>query len=284
MDNAFDRRVGITKWILGVFIFLLGVVVLQSFMLLHLMRNRKQNEAPLQQDTPGAWSWFHPFRKSNPVPGDDGMIVRITSNDIHNAHDRINRLFAAMQSQFEHVPMPQPNMGTPTHPTGHARSSNPANDMRRLQEQMDRMVDAMFRDSFMEPSLLGRQLGFGDEGWDRLAVSSSMEMKEKDDAYWVSIALPGMDKSQIHIAVEGRILHIAANQETRKNPSPDSTAPAASPATPSAMSSQHFETRLMLPGPIRPESIQAVYENGVLTVTIPKAVEKESLARKIPVI
>ena len=51
----------------------------------------------------------------------------------------------------------------------------------------------------------------------------------------------------------------------------------------SSIRSGHFETKVMLPGPVDAGAAQASYENNVLTIRIPKHAEEKPLAGYIQV-
>jgi HSP20 family molecular chaperone IbpA len=125
------------------------------------------------------------------------------------------------------------------HPAGHLRA-----DMLRLMDEANQAF-ADF-DSF-----------FGmDDAWSALPASPSMNMRELDDAYELSLAMPDADPESIHVRLDGRLLSVSSHQDTR---------------TPNASSSQHFSSRLLLPGPVEPDALlQITNETGRIRIRIPK--------------
>jgi HSP20 family protein len=87
----------------------------------------------------------------------------------------------------------------------------------------------------------------------------------------VKMDLPGLQKDKINIKIENdQFLKISGSRETEKLEEKNS-----GNATYSRLERQHgaFERTIKLPVAAKSTGTQAKYENGVLTVTIPKAKE-----------
>lgn len=98
-----------------------------------------------------------------------------------------------------------------------------------------------------------------------------VDIKETDREMIVKVDLPGVKKEEIKVRIENnKVLRIFGQRNSDKEETRDS-------------SSQHyyrmerlhgrFQRRVNLPSEARDSGIQAKYENGVLTVTIPKAIQ-----------
>jgi HSP20 family molecular chaperone IbpA len=107
------------------------------------------------------------------------------------------------------------------------RLSHPAHRMRAEMAQMRSQANRAFADF---DSVFG-----ADAAWASLPASPTMNMREEDDAYELSLTLPDADPDSLEFRLEGRILTIASRQATR---------------TAGSASSRQFSTRLMLPGPV----------------------------------
>ncbi len=95
-----------------------------------------------------------------------------------------------------------------------------------------------------------------DDAWAALPASPSMNMRELDDAYELSLAMPDADPASFHVRLDGRLLSVSSHQDTR---------------TPNASSSQHFSSRLLLPGPVEPDAIvQITNDAGRVRIRVPK--------------
>lgn len=96
----------------------------------------------------------------------------------------------------------------------------------------------------------------GDAAWAALPPSPAMNMRELDDAYELSLALPDADPDHLDIRLDGRLISISSHQDHQ---------------TQHASSSQRFNSRLLLPGPVEPDaSLQVTNDSGRIRIRIPK--------------
>jgi HSP20 family protein len=127
----------------------------------------------------------------------------------------------------------------------------PAREMMTLREAMDRLFD----DAFTRPFSLGGN-------WSVPAV----DMYQTDNEIVVKAALPGIKADEVQINVTGEVLTIKG--ETRQeNESKDKAY---------HIREQRwgaFERSLILPTDVVADKAKADFENGVLTITLPKAEE-----------
>lgn len=129
----------------------------------------------------------------------------------------------------------------------------PQNGMTRLPEVMDRL----FRESFVMPSLLDRSLG--GNGRPSLPVN----LFETPDGYVLDAALPGLDPEKIDLQVVGREVTIKGQFEARV-PENGNWVWQGIP------SGEFFET-YTLPVEVQGDSTEASYEHGILSLKLPKA-------------
>jgi HSP20 family molecular chaperone IbpA len=95
-----------------------------------------------------------------------------------------------------------------------------------------------------------------DPSWASLPLSPSMNMAETPQAYEITLAIPEADPSTFDVRLDGRLLSVSSHQDTR---------------TPQASSSQHFSSRLLLPGPVAPDALLHITnETGRILIRIPK--------------
>lgn len=101
-----------------------------------------------------------------------------------------------------------------------------------------------------------------------------LNVYETENEFELTVALPGMRKEDITISFDNNTLKISGERELKEKD--DNT-------TYHRVESRfgRFERSLPLPNVIDEENISASYENGVLTVNIPKV--KEKTAKKIEV-
>ena len=104
-----------------------------------------------------------------------------------------------------------------------------------------------------------------------------VDVREEEDGYKLEAELPGLPKEKINICVDDGTLTINADLNEEKKEERGGYLY-------SERRSGHVERRFNLEG-IKTDDIAADYQNGVLTVTLPKekAEEKGTEARKIEV-
>ena len=125
------------------------------------------------------------------------------------------------------------------------------------------------------------------------------EVHETPDAYAVVLELPGVDKAAIEVKATERTLLISAERRSQRQPGPAAAAATASgEATAAAAPSEtprHPQQAPLLsefrygtwsrsfrfPQPIEREQLQAVYRDGLLTVTAPKASKVSHVTVKV---
>lgn len=125
---------------------------------------------------------------------------------------------------------------------------NPVREMATLQNAMERMFDEVYGE--VKPAM---------RRWD-LAV----DLAEKQDAFIIKASLPGIDPNALDITVEDDVLTIKA-ETTEDKAVEEANYHLRERRTGS------FARSLRLPTPINADQIQADYDNGVLTLNVPKA-------------
>jgi HSP20 family protein len=121
--------------------------------------------------------------------------------------------------------------------------------MMTLREAMDRLFD----DAFTRPLSLGT-------AWQAPAI----DMYQTEDEVVVKAALPGMKADQVQISVTGDALTLRGESQQESEESGK---------TYHIREQRYgaFERSLMLPTQVESGKAQAEFENGVLTITLPKS-------------
>jgi HSP20 family protein len=128
----------------------------------------------------------------------------------------------------------------------------PMREMMTLREAMDRLFD----DAFTRP------INLRDGGWSSPAV----DMYQTDDEVVVRAALPGFKADEVQINVTGDVLTLRGEmkQQEEKNDR-------------AWHIREHrwgsFERSIGLPTDVKADKAVADFENGILTITLPKAEE-----------
>ncbi|MGD9612283.1 MAG: Hsp20/alpha crystallin family protein [Kiritimatiellia bacterium] len=95
-----------------------------------------------------------------------------------------------------------------------------------------------------------------DDVWATLPASPAMNLRELADAYELSLALPDADPDSLDVRLDGRLLSVSAHQDRR---------------TSNASSSQRFNSRVLLPGPVDADAAFTITNvAGRVCVRIPK--------------
>lgn len=136
---------------------------------------------------------------------------------------------------------------------------NPVREMALMQNTMDRL----FNDTF--------------QTWSRTQQTLQMPLDvfETDNGYVVAAALPGADASNIHVSVHDGVLTITG-EVAAFTPQGENVRTLVSERI-----NGKFSRALRLPQPVDADNIEAIFENGVLTLNIPKTPEAQP--RMIPV-
>ena len=121
--------------------------------------------------------------------------------------------------------------------------------------------------------LMERFLGTG-EDWGLTRFTPSLNVTEKDAAYEVSVELPGMKPEDVNVEIKDGSLYISGEKQEEIEEKGK---------TLHRVERRHGEFRRMirLPGAAEEDTVEAAFEHGVLTVTIPKS--EQVKPKKIPV-
>jgi HSP20 family protein len=134
---------------------------------------------------------------------------------------------------------------------------DPERELLSLRDAMNRLME----ESFVLPSMLGEVRGTG-RAWG-LAV----DMYETNDHLVVKASVPGVKPENLDITVQGETLTIKGEMKDEQEEKQQGR--------------YHFRERrygaftrtLTLPFPIQSDKVTANFEDGVLTLTLPKAEE-----------
>ncbi len=118
-------------------------------------------------------------------------------------------------------------------------------DMNRLFESALPAFDRM--SSLFEP--------FFGSPWAAAEAAPATDLYEDDTNFYVRIELPGVKKDQITLEIENAVLSINANR-VRK--------------TDEGEAEESYTRSLSVPECVDPARVEAHYEDGILTITLPK--------------
>ncbi len=120
--------------------------------------------------------------------------------------------------------------------------------MRAEMERMMRQANSAFADF---DSFFGSDAAFA-----ALPASPAMNLREKNDSYELTLALPDADPDSLDVHLDGRLLSVSSHENTRSA---------------NASSSQSFHSRVLLPGPVDLNTpLHITNENNRILIRIPK--------------
>ena len=116
-------------------------------------------------------------------------------------------------------------------------------------DDLERWFDQTIGNFNFSPSLY-------DQGRRRNRLTPAADLYEDDNNFYARIELPGVKKKEIDVKLENAVLTISGNRKSAKN---------------EVEKSLSFSRSLSIPDGIQGDKIKATYEDGILTVTLPKA-------------
>ncbi|GBD02705.1 Spore protein SP21 [bacterium HR18] len=138
----------------------------------------------------------------------------------------------------------------------------PMAELRRLQQEMDRLFDTFF----------GREAEATEEA--PVVWVPRADLAETEDAYLIHLDLPGMNKEELSITYQDGTLAVSGERKTE-------TKEEKANFVRLERSYGRFYRSFTLPKAVDDKRIEAKYENGVLTIRLPKA--EASKARRIEI-
>lgn len=105
----------------------------------------------------------------------------------------------------------------------------------------------------------------------RVMKMPAVNVTDNKDNYLISLAVPGLKKEDFKIDVEGNTLTISSEKEENKEEKDGKY-------TRKEYNYSSFSRSFTLPGEVVNEKIDAVYQDGVLKVTLPKNEEAKIVA------
>jgi HSP20 family protein len=126
-----------------------------------------------------------------------------------------------------------------------------------LHREMNRLFDDVSRGA------MGQMPSSQSQGNEGGMLMPHMDVNETDKELKVCAELPGVSEKDIDVRLEDDVLVIRAEKKFERNDEKENY---------HFMERSYgtFQRALRLPGPVEPEQVQADFQNGVLTVTVPK--------------
>jgi HSP20 family protein len=122
-------------------------------------------------------------------------------------------------------------------------------------------------------SLFGDPFGLGRASRSFNSWAPCVDLYEQADGFTVRVELPGMKKEDIEVSVHDGMLSVSGERKSQEHKE-------AEPYRSERFFGK-FTRSVSIPAPVQVDQIKAVYKDGILTVTLPKA--EEARPRQIQV-
>ena len=127
---------------------------------------------------------------------------------------------------------------------------NPATAYLTTREPFYRLFDSFFNSDV--------------QGEETRAWVPPVDIQETADAFLFHAELPGMTKEDLHITLENSVLRLSGERKFEKDAKKENYHRV-------ERTYGTFTRTFTLPTQVDPDKVQAVFENGILTITVPKA-------------
>lgn len=130
------------------------------------------------------------------------------------------------------------------------------------------MINTPLMPTFNRMLAFDRDLGRVVAGWNgKRFFTPSIDVVERADAYLISAELPGVDPSAVEISFESNTLTLRGTKQPWLQPQENEEFRVYS----AERLNGAFERAIRLPEYVEGDKIEAAYQHGVLTITVPKA-------------
>ncbi len=156
-----------------------------------------------------------------------------------------------------------------------AAATAPWHPLDALQEEIDRLFDDFGRGFPYFP--FGRSRPGLRPFWKAsVELLPAADVVEKDNRYEITAELPGLDEKNVEVTVADNVLTIKGEKKDEKEEKKKDYYR-------SERRFGAFERSFQLPSGVEQSKIEASFQKGVLTVTIPKTEEAQRKTRKIAI-
>lgn len=131
-----------------------------------------------------------------------------------------------------------------------------------LHREMNRFFDDMLRGQGMMPS--SQSAG--------TLLAPQINVSETDNEIRITAELPGVSEKDVEVDLNDDVLVIRGEKKLEQKEEKENFHFV-------ERSYGTFQRALQLPGPVNPEEVKATFENGVLTVTLPKTAQQQKSRR-----
>lgn len=124
-----------------------------------------------------------------------------------------------------------------------------------MRREINRLFDNFFRGGIQD-----------DETFFTSAWTPAVDIAEEENEYLVKVELPGVNKDDVKITLESNILTIRGEKKKEKETKDENYHRL-------ERSYGSFQRSFTLPSTVKSDKIDAVYKDGIVSITLPKAEE-----------
>jgi HSP20 family protein len=140
--------------------------------------------------------------------------------------------------------------------------------MSLIKRNQDSWLPSIFEDMFND-SRLADVSTFG-------STLPAVNIKETTDDFQVEVAVPGMKKEDFNIELDQNVLTISSEQKSENEETSNDGR-----YTRKEFNYTSFKRAFTLPETVEQEKIKAVYNNGVLSIKVPKREESKQKSKRM---
>jgi len=140
---------------------------------------------------------------------------------------------------------------------------SPTQDIRRMQNEFERLFGSVF------PAVRNEDPDAETAVW-----APRVDLVENEESYLIHVDLPGLSKDDVNVNYHEGVLSISGDRRAEEYEEKDNCVRL-------ERSYGRFYRSFTLPKTVKHDAIEATYENGVLSVRVPKA--EESKPRRITI-
>ena len=188
---------------------------------------------------------------------EEDIILQDTAEDLNIMQNQINSLFYEMTRDMH---LARQNFGRQK-----SYNRNPFHDSL---DNLHSEISQIFQRA--HESRHRSALDLIEQDWHNVDKISSMNIEEEGTNYVITVSIPGLDKTDIDVSLNGRILTVETASEHQRTTRDSRT-----------IRTGCFKTQIMMPNDISGETAQATYENDILKITIPRKQDGNFIARKV---
>jgi len=187
------------------------------------------------------------------------LIVIIQSIFLYRMSGQVDKLgqTTASSTQLSDKPLSKPIQPNNPLNSWNDKDWNPFEEMQRMQNEMNRIFGDMRSNFYRSP-------GF-DNMFKSFSFSPTLDMREEDDQFVIKVDIPGSDASNINVQIEDQQLTISATTNKSNNDKNSGQ------TFRSERFMGQFKRSVTLPAPVLADKMKTDYQDGVLTITVPKA-------------